>query len=298
MKENQLINIIDSAGTKIIKNQWINTRFRGVLSSGFKTLCGLQWRLKKKLYLHRVEMPITQRCSLKCKACASLIPYIKDPVTYDKEELFVQMDRLFACVDTIHRFRLLGGEPLLHPEIGSIIDKAMACDKLNTVDVVTNGTIMPSDELLKHMKDSRFTLVVSDYGPYSKIIGEIAKACDAKGVRYEILEYEKNRHWIDMGRLEKRGRTERELKDQLRHCGNFCRTLLEGKMYYCPRAAFGPRLGMPVLPSESVDLMADKNVDMLRKEIFELDQRKMLTICDRCNRGTKQCASIPAAEQL
>lgn len=298
MKENQFINAVDSTGVKIIRNQWINSRFRGALTMAFKDLCWIQWKLHKRLYLHHVEMPITQRCSLKCKSCASLIPYIKNPISYDKVDLFAQMDRLFECVDTIHRFRLLGGEPLLHPDLGMIIDKALACDKLNIVDVVTNGTIIPSDELLGHMKGPRFTLFVSDYGPYSKKIQDIVKVCDAKGVRCEVLAYEKNRHWIDMGWLEKRERTERELKDQLRHCGHFCRTLLDGKLYYCPRAAFGPLLGMPSLSSESVDLMAEKNMNALRKKIFELDQRKLLTACDHCDKGTQQCASIPAAEQL
>ena len=47
-----------------------------------------------------------------------------------------------------------------------------------------------------------------------------------------------------------------------------------------------------------MDIMSDKSIDELRKEIFELDQRKIVSICDHCDKGTEQCATIPAAEQL
>lgn len=225
------------------------------------------------------------------------MPYFKEPVDYDIDDLLRYMDKLFDCVDIIQIFRILGGEPFLYPDLDKIIDKALSSSKVKTVDIVTNGTIVPKPELLAHMKNPRLTVQISDYGEYSRRKEALKAACDAAGVRC-ILRDEKEKNWFDIGGLEFRGRTKKELQKQLHRCGNICRSFHNGRLYYCPRASFGTKLGMPDPATEYVDFTGDKTREELRREIYKLNQCKYLSACNYCNEGTELCKPIPVAEQV
>ncbi len=272
-------------------------KIKAMLFPYYKLVCKLLWDFNNKLYLYHVELPVTLRCSLRCKKCVFMMPYFEKPVDYDVNDLLLYMDRLFDCVDAIQIFRILGGEPFLYPELGKIVDKALSSDKVKTVEVITNGTILPKNELLEKMKDPKLTVQISDYGRYSTHKTELKQACDETGVRC-ILRDEKEKNWFDSGGLEFRGRSAKELKKQMRHCGNICRNFLDGRLYYCPRAAFGAKLGIPDPEREYVDFTSEKTREQLRNELYDLNRRKSLSACNYCNEGTKLYVPIPVAEQM
>lgn len=249
------------------------------------------------LYLYHVELPVTLKCSLRCKKCSFMMPYFKHPEDYDAGKLLGYMDTLFDCVDIIQIFRILGGEPFLYPNLDKIIDKALSSSKVKTVDIVTNGTILPGSELLAHMKNPRLTVQISDYGDYSRQKTALKAACDAAGVRC-ILRNEKEKTWSDAGDLQFRKRSKAELQKQLHRCGNICRSFHNGRLYYCPRSSFGTKLGMPDPAAEYVDFTTGKPREELRKEIYALNQAKYLSACNYCNQGTDLFVSVPVAEQL
>lgn len=249
------------------------------------------------LYLYHVEMPVTLRCSLKCKKCSFMMPYFTEPVDYDIDRLLEYMDKLFNCVDAVQIFRILGGEPFLYRNLAPIIEKALACPKVRTVDIVTNGTIVPDKRLLQLMRNPKLTVQISDYGEFSRKKSEIKSLCDKEGVRC-VIRGSKEKTWVDEGDLEYRGRTKKELKRQMRHCGNICRSFHNGRLYFCPRASFGTKLGIPDVGEDYVDFTGSQDRKALRKKIFELNQKSYLAACNYCNEGTKLCVPIPVAEQM
>lgn len=225
------------------------------------------------------------------------MPYFDNPVDYSIENLTSYMDKLLECVDVIQIFRILGGEPFLYRDLDKIISKALTSTKIKTVDIVTNGTIVPGEKLLILMKNSKLTVQISDYGKYSRKKTELKAACDAVGVQCVIRD-SKEKTWIDGGGLENRGRSAKETRKQMKRCGNICRNFHNGRLYFCPRASFGTKLGIPDIEEEFVDFTKNESRDKLRKRIYELNQKKYLVACNYCDEGTNKAIIIPAAEQL
>lgn len=160
------------------------------------------------LYLYHVEMPITQRCNLRCKHCIFMMPYFKHPVDYPVEDLLRYMDKLFEAVDTIQIFRILGGETFLYKDLNPLIEKALASPKVKTVEVVTNGTIIPPQGTIELMKNPRLILQISHYGKYSRNAEQIKALCDDAGVKC-VVRYPENKTWSYFGDLHFRGRSDK-----------------------------------------------------------------------------------------
>jgi MoaA/NifB/PqqE/SkfB family radical SAM enzyme len=80
------------------------------------------------------QLIVTRRCNLSCGYCAE----------YDNSSEPVPLEELRRRIDSLHRLRsanitLLGGEPLMHPDIAEIV--AYAGRRANT-SIVTNGFLL------------------------------------------------------------------------------------------------------------------------------------------------------------
>ena len=226
-----------------------------------------------------------------------MMPRFKHPVDFPVNDLLKYMDKLFDAVDTIQIFRILGGEPFLYKDISAIIKRVLDEPKVKTSDIVTNGIIIPDPEILSMLKDTKVTIQISYYGKYSRNADKIKALCDEAGVKC-VIRYPDKKTWHDAGDLHFRGRSEKELTAQMKRCGNICRNFQNGKLYFCPRASFGTKLGVPDNPNNFVDLTEDTDRNTLRRQIFELNQRKFIDACNFCDEGTDKCVPVPVAEQL
>lgn len=262
----------------------------------YRFICRVLWK-RGYLFIYHVELPVTQKCSLKCEKCSFLMPYFENPVDYEVEALLGYMDKLFACIDAIQIFRILGGEPFLYKDLELVINRALACSKVKTVDIVTNGTILPDKKLLSAMKNPKLTVQISDYGKYSRNKAALKELCDRAGVKC-VIRSAKEKIWFDAGGLENRGRNVNEMREQMKRCGNICRSFHNGRLYFCPRASFGTKLGIPDYESDFVDFNKRYTRDELRNKIYELNQKKYLIACNYCDEGTDKYVPIPVAHQL
>jgi organic radical activating enzyme len=118
-----------------------------------------------KVYLWNIGIIVTTICNLNCKYCLNFTPYNKNMKHRPLEELKKEVDVLFACVDILANFSVSGGEPMLYPYLGELLqyiaDKYR--DKIWILGIGTNGTIMPSDELCKIFKENRISVYADDY---------------------------------------------------------------------------------------------------------------------------------------
>ena len=263
----------------------------------YRLFCRVEYKIFNQVYLYHVEIPVTQRCTLKCKDCSFMMPYFEHPKDYEVDDLLTYMDRLFECVDTIQIFRILGGEPFVYKELDKIISKALACNKVKTVDVVTNGTLVPSGKVLDTLKNSRLTVQISDYGDISYKKNELQKACEERGIKC-VIRSMADKNWFSAGDLHFRGKVAADIKAQLKKCAGICRSFQNGKLYFCPRASFGTLLGIPNPPKDYVDFTCSADKNELRKQIYELNQRKGFLACNYCDEGTDEYRPIPPAEQI
>ena len=120
----------------------------------------LQWTLRTAPH---AVLDILRGCNVKCRACynstAKLSCRSFEQVKQDYETIMA-----FRPVST---FGLIGGEPLLHPELLSII--RFLKERHHSVEIFTNGLLL-TPELCKELADARTDLIFMHIG-----LGQIRK---------------------------------------------------------------------------------------------------------------------------
>lgn len=255
--------------------------------------------------LRQVVVSITERCSLRCKNCAQLMPHFQHPEHMDAEDVVKSVSRLTEMVDYIQDVTILGGEPLVHPHLSQIceqIGKLKEKGKIKFASIVSNATIVPDAGLLAVMKHYGIKIMLSDYGPISVKMAEIQNACDAAGVdwRYAYIggrNEQKIEYWTAVGDLKKQSLPKEQLDRKFAGCNNVydCNTIYRGRYYFCSFAAFMTGLGNIEMSDDSFDLMKECPIEELKNSwrAFMLEE-KTVEACDYCDMHGR----VPAAEQI
>jgi MoaA/NifB/PqqE/SkfB family radical SAM enzyme len=118
-----------------------------------------------KIYFYNIGVIVTTICNLNCKYCLNFTPYNKNMKHRPLEELKKEIDVLFSYVDRLAHLSISGGETMLYPHLGDLLqyvsDKYR--DKIDIIGIVTNGSIEPTDELCTILKKSRVTVYADKY---------------------------------------------------------------------------------------------------------------------------------------
>src|SRR5262249_58572664 len=87
------------------------------------------------------EFHIAEHCNLRCRSCAHLSPALP--------KHFVDPDALASDLTALARsyqvtvLRLLGGEPLLHPNLLDIMMAVRESHIAEKIEITTNGVLLP-----------------------------------------------------------------------------------------------------------------------------------------------------------
>ncbi len=109
-----------------------------------------------------VEIQLCDRCNLDCAYCSHLSPVSK-PVTISLETLEAECHRLARVgVDEVN---LMGGEPLLHPQVCEAIKLTRSILPNIKLIVSTNGLLLPrmSKDFWQCCRDNRVVLRITPY---------------------------------------------------------------------------------------------------------------------------------------
>ncbi|MBS9774464.1 MAG: 4Fe-4S cluster-binding domain-containing protein [Tenacibaculum sp.] len=87
-----------------------------------------------------LEINVVKHCNLSCRGCSHAAPTIKkDLMDIEKLEKYLTLlSTFFRC----KRLRILGGEPLLNPNLETIIRKGRKSNIADKVQIVTNGVLI------------------------------------------------------------------------------------------------------------------------------------------------------------
>lgn len=121
--------------------------------------------VKNKLFFTSENIIPSTVCDLNCRSCLNFNPYIKKHIVDSLEEVKADIDAFFGQVDLIYRLQISGGEPFLYKELGHVLEYIYENykDKVIRLETVTNGTIVPSDELCRILKKCKVTVFLDDY---------------------------------------------------------------------------------------------------------------------------------------
>lgn len=93
---------------------------------------------------------------------------------------------MLELIDWTDDVMLIGGETLLYRNLGKLVEEIYknpnTSKKVGIVRVLTNGTILPNDEILKEFSKHNLVVEISNYGSKSRKIDELIE----KLIRYKI----------------------------------------------------------------------------------------------------------------
>lgn len=245
----------------------------------------------------RVQFVVSERCSLKCKDCLHLMQYYQQPKNIDLESCKESFDRLLSVAEHISEIRILGGEPFMNPDMYQIIDWWHDNPNVHIFRVYTNGTIVPTESVMKYLTYPKVDVYISDYGINKESINKLANKFEEYGIKYYVSPYD---GWADAGDLHFRNHTESENIEIFGRChARNCITFIDGQLHRCPRSAHAMRLGaMPDTPNDYVDIKRFAGDDeVLKKSIKELQERTWIEACNYCDGADLHVPQIPAGIQ-
>ena len=113
-----------------------------------------------------IEHHIVDHCNLKCAGC-SHFSCISDPWFEDLDAFQHDFTQLAALTNHyIPLIRIMGGEPLLHPDVKEFLRITRALFPGSTIHLVTNGLLLKQkkEELMDFCNENHIVICTSNYG--------------------------------------------------------------------------------------------------------------------------------------
>jgi len=205
----------------------------------FLLRAGEKIRLKQRKYL-RLDIHMADHCNLNCGGCEHMSPLA--------EEKFLSLDvferdikRLSELTDGhIEEISLLGGEPLLHPQIIDCVNTARKYFKKSRIQIATNGILLlnQSELFWETLKRNNIRICISVY-PIK--IDHVKIKQMGRKYKIEIIYWgslkQKNKIWEKMP-VDIHGTQTAHESFKLCYAANYCFQLVNGKIYPCFRVAY------------------------------------------------------------
>lgn len=197
--------------------------------------------------LPHLEMHITHICNLMCKYCTHYCDF-----GYTGEVPYAQGAAwLCAWAERLapQKFRILGGEPLLHQDAAQYIRLCAQCFPEAQRDFVTNGLFLRKrEDILAVLIETKTILTISLHTLRST--QQEAALNDALALAYQYMTKGLRLRINDctsQWRKPYRGEgasiapfADGDPEQSFQCCDNYCRTLHQGKLWKCPSLAYLP----------------------------------------------------------
>lgn len=140
-----------------------------------------------------IEFWATKHCNLNCRGCSSCSP-ISEEWFLEADKLIMDLNRFIELGIEFSNINILGGEPLLHPEITTLFDVVKNIYPDCNLGILTNGL------LLKHMnscfwskcKEHNVVIKVTCFPIFSEDeISSIEQMINRYGIEYKITRKKK-----------------------------------------------------------------------------------------------------------
>jgi hypothetical protein len=258
-------------------------------------MCQDSYTTPDKLFLHCVDLMITEKCSMKCKDCANLMQFYETPVNDDTAEILQSIDRFCSIVDEVNEMRVIGGEPFMNKDAHIIIRRLIDEPKVVKVLVYTNATIVPTKHQMAMMSSSKVLFFITDYGALSRNRDRMVRELEDHHIGY--VSFPPN-NWTDCGQIYPHHRTEEAQKEVFAACcvKNIF-TIAGNLLFHCPFSANAFRLkAVPDLKGDYVDF---SRPDVKREMCEFVRHKEYIDSCDFCNgRSRSDPVIVPAIQTL
>ena len=241
--------------------------------------------------MSRMIVVLSTKCSLRCRDCNNLIPLFNSKSDLNTDKIISSLKNILNVIDSIYRLELIGGEPFLASNLEDVLQFVLRQEKIVTVEMTTNGTIIPKESLIPLLQNEKVKICISDYNDIVDC-KNIIEFCKKHDLRYQVLHI---KQWINSGGIMKRFRSIEQLKHQYLSCQSsyFCKTLFEDKLFQCARAS--SLYAINVCNDINGYLKVDSSLSKERLFNFILGDNN--PACDYCNTATSEGFQVVPAIQ-
>lgn len=236
-------------------------------------------RTENRLFLANMEVDVVDHCNLTCRSCSHLSPIAKRQ-SVSAAELARDLSLLSVNI-RVGRLKVVGGEPLLHPQLEEILHSIRGAKLCDRVALITNG------HLLGRLTDAICALideiVVSSYSsapPDSEALLEASALAARTGVSFRIDSVSSFR---EMFRFDQEGPdnlTSRIFETcEIAHVYR-CVSVRSGHLYMCPQAHSIARVKGVDPTSDGICISSDP--DFVGRLLQYLSQEVPLEACASC----------------
>lgn len=235
------------------------------------------------------EVHLADHCNLNCRGCSHFSPvskpYILSPSVYAKD-----ISRLSEVLprERVRRIRLLGGEPLLNPNVEDIISLTANAYPNVLIELVTNGLLLATQpkSFWTTCRDNSVVILISRY-PIPVDIERISTTAKQEGVKLVIGptgKYKSFFKWV----FDIHGKQNAFLSHIFCFNNGYTCQLKDGRFYPCSASAyyenFASRFSItaPDKKLSSLDIYDSINTD----DFFKLISHPV-EMCKYCNMRKK-----------
>lgn len=225
----------------------------------------------RKVKLGFLEVWVGQVCTLKCRDCCHMIPYIK-PRLYSIDELIDDCRHVFELCE-VDFFSILGGEPFTNPNLYQLLDFVAEADNIRDGKLITNATIMPDERMIKSLKKLNNKLDVRiDVYPGAETRGqEFYDKMREHDIRCTYMRHTvfEEMRWKKVGGPEQKLLPVDVTEEIFKQCAlNACYTMSNGELTVCPRGITTEAVfGMKKNPWEHINIRGMDNTLINRARI-------------------------------
>lgn len=272
-----------------------------------KEYCWVGYNIAKRVY-RKVADPLKfslvlvvgQACNLKCVNCGNFCPVsLPETRRYDVNSIIKSLDTVYQNIHKIRCLQIQGGGPFVYSDLVKLMNWLRDKKKIEIIEIATNGMLIPSEDVLNTLKsDKRIRVRISDYG-ISGIAKEFKAILDKMEIRNYYYKFAGGKgEWHNLGGVDIMPVSDREKKKHFNTCAfNTCRTLENGELTYCSRAANAYKLQNFVRDDRDF-LRVEDSRDFRRKLKKFIRNPHAMEACRHCNGTVKGEKIIPAIQPL
>ncbi|WP_313186519.1 radical SAM protein [Lacrimispora sp.] len=241
-----------------------------------------EYRENKRLTKLHFEVHLAEHCNLNCKSCSHFSPLAK-PEFMDINVFKKDMERLSIITkQDVERIELLGGEPLLNPDITEYFDITRRNFPDTTIMLLTNGLLLSQQhvEFWESCRNNKVRISVTKY-PINFDYNRMEQLIKNNHVEfgYWMKSDEKQKEFWHM-HLDLNGKQNAEYSFSRCTWGGGCIALKEGKLYPCVMIAYIQHFNsyfnknLPITENDYIDIYEAAEIN----EIFD----KLVSVPDFC----------------
>ena len=238
-------------------------------------------KFAKGTYLSQVEFHLVDHCNLNCAHCDHFTPLAKEYFA-DIEDIVNDFKKLKKIFDNIGKIYIVGGEPLLHPDLLKIFNPLRTLYPKSEIIIITNGILLDKqkDEFWEKLKEYDIALSMTHYPLNIDYLGYIEK-CKNLGIK--AYYFSLNRDKMQKMDLDIKGSRNKK-RAFLKCTRKKCHFLRDGKLYVCtpaPNIRFLNEyfnLNFKLDKTDYIDLEKIKSASKINK-LF----KRPIAFCKYCN---------------